>query len=448
MHTLTELRAGNLAGIKRLDLSCGLTEFPNEIFALADTLEILNLSGNALSSLPDDLYRLHKLRVIFCSDNLFTGLPAVLGRCVQLEMVGFKANKIRHVPAVALPQKLRWLILTDNQIAELPNEFGSCTRLQKLMLSGNQLQTLPDMSACVRLELLRIAANRFTQLPDWIFSLPRLAWLACAGNPCSDADEASVMSKHSIADIAWESLELQHKLGEGASGIIHQAKQKLAKGDVPVAVKVFKGEVTSDGLPRSEKSAAIAAGAHPNLIPVIGKISGHPENKLGLVMSLIGSGFTNLAEPPSLESCTRDIYAAETKFNLASALNIATTIAGVAAHLHAQGVMHGDLYAHNILWDGEDECLLGDFGGASFLPQHDAILALGLQRIEVRAFACLLEELLDRCDSPSDEQHIVVALRDLQCRCNQPTVNTRPLFDEIHSSLKEAMTVVKSAPSF
>jgi hypothetical protein len=451
MHTLSSLRTGNLIGIKRLDLSCGLTEFPNEIFALADTLEILNLSGNAFSSLPDDLYRLHKLRVIFCSDNLFAELPAVLGRCTQLEMIGFKANKIRHVSAAALPKKLRWLILTDNQITELPDELGSCTHLQKLMLSGNQLQALPNMSACVRLELLRIAANRFTQLPDWVCSLPRLAWLACAGNPCSDADEAAAMSKHSIADIAWENLELQHKLGEGASGVIYRANQKLAKGVTPVAVKVFKGEVTSDGLPRSEKFAAIAAGAHPNLIPVIGKISGHPEDKLGLVMSLMDSGFANLAGPPSLESCTRDIYAAETKFNLASALNIATTIAGVAGHLHAQGVMHGDLYAHNILWDRKCECLLGDFGGASFLPQQDAMLALGLQRIEVRAFACLLEELLDRCDSPSDRPHIIVGLRDLQHRCNQPAVNARPLFSEIHSSLKalkKAMAVVKSAPLF
>ena len=65
MVTLEQLQAGLLRGIKRLDLSCGLTEFPREIFDLADSLEILNLSGNQLSSLPDDLPRLHKLRIIF-----------------------------------------------------------------------------------------------------------------------------------------------------------------------------------------------------------------------------------------------------------------------------------------------------------------------------------------------------------------------------------------------
>ena len=113
MHTLAQLKAGQLAGITRLDLSCGLTEFPREIFELADSLEILNLSGNALSSLPDDLHRLPHLRVLFCSDNAFTTLPECLGQCAKLSMIGFKANRISHVPAAALPPLLRWLILTD-----------------------------------------------------------------------------------------------------------------------------------------------------------------------------------------------------------------------------------------------------------------------------------------------------------------------------------------------
>ncbi|KTC33555.1 hypothetical protein AO269_16245, partial [Pseudomonas putida] len=76
MNTLELLEAGQLAGATRLDLSCGLTEFPQAIFTLADSLEVLNLSGNALTRLPDDLHRLHKLKVLFCSDNPFTELPA------------------------------------------------------------------------------------------------------------------------------------------------------------------------------------------------------------------------------------------------------------------------------------------------------------------------------------------------------------------------------------
>jgi hypothetical protein len=436
MHTLPLLRSGKLTGIKRLDLSCGLTDFPNEIFDLADSLEILNLSGNALSSLPDDLPRLQKLRVIFCSDNLFSELPEVLGQCRYLEMVGFKANKINKVSAASLPNKLRWLILTDNKITELPSELGSCAYLQKLMLSGNQLQNLPiEMAACNRLELLRISANCFTQLPSWLLSMPRLAWLAYAGNPFSDIDELIATGQQHITQIDWSTLELQQVLGEGASGVIYRANHQLEGVSSSVAVKVFKGSLTSDGLPRSEKAAYIAAGAHSGLIPVLGEVSGHPQNATGLVMSLIAPSFVNRAEPPSLESCTRDSYSTESRFTLTTVLNIAQCVAKAAGHLHAKGVMHGDLYAHNILWDAQSDCLLGDFGAASFVPLHNLHLATNIQRIEVRAFSCLLEELLDRCEVSPKGQHVFDAMRSLQWRCAQLEVNARPLFDEIQPVL-------------
>lgn len=440
MHTLSSLRAGELAGIKRLDLSCGLTGFPPEIFDLADTLEILNLSGNALTTLPDDLPRLHKLRVIFCSDNRFTRIPEVLGRCPDLEMIGFKANQIEELPAAALPPKLRWLILTDNRLRAVPAALGNCARLQKLMLAGNQLHQLPqELAACTNLELLRIAANRFEQLPAWLFDLPRLAWLAYSGNPCSDSREAAALAHLHITQIDWRTLSLRHKLGEGASGIIYQAHH--LPHDTAVAVKIFKGALTSDGLPRSEKAANIAAGAHPGLIPVIGKLSDHPEQTPGLVMSLIDPSFRNLAAPPSLESCTRDIYPPELHFTLPTALNIAHGIAAVAGHLHTQGITHGDLYAHNILWNDAGDCLLGDFGAASFLPQ-DTAQAEKIQRLEVRAYACLLEELLDRCDTSPATETGIAALRALQQRCDATTVHQRPLFAEINTALEALLTAL------
>ena len=35
-HTLEQLRSGELQGIKRLNLAAGMSEFPEEIFSLAD----------------------------------------------------------------------------------------------------------------------------------------------------------------------------------------------------------------------------------------------------------------------------------------------------------------------------------------------------------------------------------------------------------------------------
>ena len=433
MHTLAQLRAGQLAGATRLDLAADLTDFPPEIFDLADTLEILNLSGNRLTALPADFGRLHRLRVLFCSDNLFTEVPAVLGQCPQLSMVGFKANQIRRLPAGALTPALRWLILTDNQLVSLPPELGQCQQLQKLMLAGNRLTHLPDaLAACTRLELLRIAANRFEALPAWLLGLPRLAWLAYAGNPfCAEA-EAAALARHPIAGIEWHSLGLEKQLGEGASGVIYRARwHPLGAPATDVAVKIFKGTVTSDGLPHCEMAACISAGAHPHLIEVHGQIIDHPTGAQGLVMALIDPAFGNLAGPPSLATCTRDVYAPGTAFALGALLRLAHGVAAAAAHLHAQGVLHGDLYAHNILNTSAGDCLLGDFGAACFFAP-DSPTALALQRIEVRAFGCLLEELLDRCGAPA------VALQplwNLQVRCTRPAVDKRPLFAEIREVL-------------
>ncbi|SDF43899.1 MULTISPECIES: leucine-rich repeat-containing protein kinase family protein [unclassified Duganella] len=422
MHTLEQLRSGALAGIQRLTLRCGLTEFPRDIYALADSLEILDLSGNALSTLPDDLHRLHKLRIIFCSDNQFTGLPAVLGSCPALSMIGFKANRIRHVPAAALPAQLRWLVLTDNAIEELPAELGERPQLQKLMLAGNRLRALPaSMAQLHKLELLRIASNQLTGLPDWLLSLPRLTWLAYAGNPFSEQRENALVHTPSAA-IRWPALTLRDKLGEGASGIIYRAEWQDA--GQPVAVKLFKGAMTSDGSPLSEMAACLGAGGHPNLIPILGHIEDHPDNTHGLVMSLIPPEFRNLAGPPSLDSCTRDIYAEDKRFTLQAALTIAHGIASAAAQLHAHGILHGDLYGHNILHDEHGHTLLGDFGAASFYDPAGA-QADALQTLEVRAFGNLLEELLDRADSAPQP------LRALQAVCQQG----QPRFDTIKEQL-------------
>ena len=431
--TLEQLHAGLPADAQRLKLACGLAEFPREIFKLADTLEVLDLSGNTLSSLPEDLPRLSKLRIVFCSDNQFTELPEVLGQCPQLSMIGFKANRIRKVSGKSLPIALRWLILTDNQIDALPPEIGRCTRLQKLMLAGNRLRALPaELAACSRLELLRLSANQLDELPAWLPSLPRLSWLAYAGNPFSEALETTALTATPIVDIHWRDLELQQQLGEGASGVIHRAEHRTIGGvPQPVAVKVFKGAVTSDGLPHYEMAACISAGEHPNLISVLGKVKDHPTGANGLVMELIDPQFRNLAGPPSLASCTRDTYAPDARFDLRSALRIAYGVASAARHLHVQGIMHGDLYAHNILHCGEGRALMGDFGAASFYAPNDQKFPLALQRLEVRAFGCLLEELIERCDAPMPAHRIMVALASLKDRCLSEEIERRPLFEEI-----------------
>ncbi len=437
MHTLEELQSGELAGIQRLQLRCGLSEFPREIFELADSLEILDLSGNQLIVLPDDLPRLHKLRVIFCSDNPFTELPEVLGQCTQLSMVGFKANRIAHVSPKALPPQLRWLILTDNMLTTLPAEIGQCTHMQKLMLAGNQLRTLPpELANCTHLELLRISANQLTELPDALLQLPRLTWLAFAGNPLTHALETQTLANAPTPHMAWHQIQLQHKLGEGASGVIHQAVLRTDQGEQAVAVKLFKGAVTSDGLPDCEMAACMHAGAHPHLVSAIGRVTAHPDHTQALVMPLVQPAFGNLAGPPSLESCTRDVYADGKKLDGSATLRIAKGMASATRHLHKHGIMHGDLYAHNILHTPQGDALLSDFGAATFFDVNDAALAQSLEKLEVRALGCLLEELALLCHATPAHASQRQALAQLAQRCMSDGLTERPNLAHICAELE------------
>ncbi|MDP8566767.1 leucine-rich repeat-containing protein kinase family protein [Methylophilus aquaticus] len=392
--TLAQLQAGKLAAVKHLKLSCNLTQFPPQIFDLADSLEVLDLSGNALSDLPRDLNRLKKLRILFCSNNQFTHLPEVLGQCAHLSMIGFKANRIKHIPESAIPTRtLRWFIVTDNALTSVPNTLGECAKLQKLMLAGNQLTTLPNsLARCHALELLRISANQFETLPDFLFDLPKLTWLAYAGNPFCNAIEQTLVSQQPIHHIDWQALTLQQALGEGASGITYQALLKNKGAQEPVAVKLFKSDLTSDGLPRCEMHANLLAGEHPNLIGIKGIIHNHPQGASGLVMPLLDADLKVLANPPSFESCSRDVYANDFSLTPEQAGFIFNGITQAAEHLHANGLMHGDLYAHNILW-GADKVALSDLGGASFLPLDNPELTRKILKLEARALAVLAKEL-------------------------------------------------------
>ncbi|TKF06998.1 leucine-rich repeat-containing protein kinase family protein [Vibrio kanaloae] len=404
MHTLEQLKSGQLNGIKRLQLSDGLTEFPLEILELADSLEILDLSGNQLSDLPVELSQLTNLRIIFASNNLFTHLPDVLGTLPKLEMVGFKTNQIKTVSEQSLPTQLRWLILTDNEIEALPISLGERPRLQKLALAGNKISVLPDsMENLSNLELVRLSANQLTEFPEFLIKLPKLAWLAFAGNPfCKHPS-----SLDSVPAVSSQSYSLNQVLGQGASGVISHASWLNSDFDFPqeVAVKVFKGEVTSDGYPHDELEACLQAGHHNNLVKSIAQVE--EQDYLALVMELIPSSYYNLGLPPTLETCTRDTFPEGFELPLSQIDNIVTQMIDVFNHLHDNKVCHGDLYAHNTLVNEQGQMIFGDFGAATIYGYLNEEQQQGIRRIEARALKYFIDDLLTVCakQDVGSEQH-------------------------------------------
>lgn len=66
------------------------------------------------------------------------------------------------------------------------------------------------------------------------------------------------------------------------------------------------------------------------------------------------------------------------------------------SYLHEKSICHGDLYAHNVLVDGETgAAVLCDFGASFFYPsdRHDSSV---LEGTEVRAFGLMARDMACR----------------------------------------------------
>lgn len=425
MNTLEQLRSGQLTGAKRLQLVEQLSTFPTEIFNLADTLEVLDLSNNKLSDLPDEFACLTKLKRVFLSFNQFVHIPPVLAKCPALIMIAFKGNQINEFAEYCLPLSTQWLILTDNHITQLPESFGELTQLRKLALAGNRLTTLPhSMQQCQALELVRLSANNLTTVDDWLFELPKLSWLAFAGN---DFNKAQSLHNVALAQVQLSEFSLEEQIGEGASGVIHLANWQGQE----VALKLFKGAITSDGYPLDEVNCCLQAGIHENLIKVLAYIN-NPE-QLGLVMELISKNYQNLGLPPSLDTCTRDTFAEHTQFTTHAIKHIAKQMVSTLAHLHANNVSHGDVYAHNTMINNQYTVLFGDFGAATNLDSLTDYQRLQMQRIEVRAVGCLIDDLLSVC---ADNTRDKTSLLTLAQQCMNTDMSQRPSLDILKHDLK------------
>ena len=110
-------------------------------------------------------------------------------------------------------------------------------------------------------------------------------------------------------------------------------------------------------------------------------------------------------------------------------------MADAARHMHAHGIMHGDFYAHNIMIDEDGNSILGDFGGASYFEPSREDEHNALERLEIRAFGCLVEELLLLSADDTSDENCKKKLTALKASCLTTENQKRPLFKEIVQKL-------------
>lgn len=183
-----------------------------------------------------------------------------------------------------------------------------------------------------------------------------------------------------------------------------------------------------------EMRACLAAGSHPNIIDTIGRIQDHPSFRQALVLQLVPVEFRILGGSPSLQSCSRDCFPESAKFSISTIYRVLVCMASAAAHLHSAGISHGDLYAHNTLYTDAGRAMLGDFGAATIYgADHDD--KHEIEKLEVRAYGHLIEDLVDHIEPQGRDCICTERLRKLHIDCTQSTPAKRPRFVSIQEQL-------------
>ena len=409
--------------------SCGLSTLPPGI-GLCSNITELSLSDNPLETLPKELARCTRLTTIFVSgSDKLVAVPAVLGTMPGVTRLGLKNNRLAVVAAECVPPNVQHLILTHNRIRSLDVAvFERLRHCRKLMLANNELEALPGagVAQLQSLELIRLANNRLTSLPTELLQLPKLAWLAISGNPLTPPPPAAVVPEVHGSTVALDESAL---LGRGASGVVHAA----VFHNSAVAVKRFS-HLSSDG--RAEDEIQLyAAVRHPGLVNVQAVVK---DPSLAVVMELLPPSMVDLAAPPTIVEVIEDRYQPGQSFSPATVCAVLHTVASALAYLHSRCIGHGDVYAHNVLVDGNatpPRVKLVDFGAA--FPYGNAaasagIVAARVERIEVRAWGVLAAELAARVEGSAE---LRAAIGKLAAACDVPDVLARPTFAEVVAAM-------------
>ncbi|CAF1202711.1 unnamed protein product [Rotaria sp. Silwood1] len=182
--------------------------------AVCDCLRELDLHGNQLKFLPNEVEKLKSVEICNLGNNHFEDLPIVLGFLPNLTKLLLFNNHLGNLSSSLSFSKLnnlRILNLNNNSITQLPTDIGILVNLEILSIEHNQLIELPrEIGLCTRLIELHLGYNRLTKLPLEIGYLIELKQLILHRNNLLELPESITNLKNSLKllDVACNNLRI------------------------------------------------------------------------------------------------------------------------------------------------------------------------------------------------------------------------------------------------
>ena len=172
---------GHPEHLEQVDLS------NNALASIPDTIEqyenivTLNVRGNDFQTLPKSIQGLRRLRQLDISDNPITTLPKTFGRFADLEDLRLhNLDTLIELPDLSGLQRLRTISLVGcTQLVALPDSLITLNSLESLEIYATGIQTIPEGTLHLpKLERAKIRMNpQLTYLPDNLGVGPKLQFL-------------------------------------------------------------------------------------------------------------------------------------------------------------------------------------------------------------------------------------------------------------------------------
>ncbi|MGY3778329.1 bacterial Ig-like domain-containing protein [Isobaculum melis] len=179
-----------------------LTKLPDNI-GLLKSLSTLYLTNNQLTYLPDSFMDLAKLNTLFLSKNAITSLPANFFELPSLATVYLNENGLTKFPeATNKDSRVVELFANKNNFTYLPDNFEKFPRLKTLEVSWNQIEELPDsLTQLPLLANLHATKNNIAALPDRFTDLSSLVNLHLGNNLLTELPALSNFSKLKVLEV-------------------------------------------------------------------------------------------------------------------------------------------------------------------------------------------------------------------------------------------------------